>query len=250
MSGQFEGKVTLIVGGTSGIGHAAALAFAREGGRVVVSGRNITAGEKIEGQIKDMGEGAFIRADIAKASDIENLVLMTIERYGRLDCAVNNAATTGGEGLIHESSEESWDLVMDTNLKGLWLCMRYEIAQMLRQGHGSIVNTTSIGGLVGFARNPIYAASKHGVVGLTRSAALQYAETGIRINAVAPGPVRTPMIEHQLGDSKTREYLLSKVPMRRIGDPIEVARAMLWLCSDAASYVTGHTLAVDGGYLA
>jgi NAD(P)-dependent dehydrogenase (short-subunit alcohol dehydrogenase family) len=172
MSEQFEGKVTLIVGGTSGIGHAAALAFASEGGSVVVSGRNITAGEKVEGQIKEMGEGVFIRADISKASDIENLVLRTIKRYGRLDCAVNNEATTGGEGLIHESSEESWDLVMDTNLKGLWLCMRYEIAQMLRQGHGSIVNTTSIGGLVGFARNPIYAASKHGIVGLTRSAAL------------------------------------------------------------------------------
>lgn len=175
------------------------------------------------------------------------MVSKTVEAYGRLDCAFNNAGVGSAGGLIHESTSDEWDYINDINLKGVWLCMKYEIAQMLEQGGGAIINDSSTAGLFGYENNPIYAASKFGVVGLTQSVALQYAQRGIRVNAVCPGWIRTPMV----GDSIERETeALAETPMYRFGKPEEIASAVLWLCSDGASFVTGHAMPVDGGLVA
>ena len=252
MAGQLEGKVSLITGGGSGIGKASALAFAREGSKVVVADVNVEGGEQTVRLIQDTGgEATFVRADVSNSGDVSDMVSHAVETYNRLDCAFNNAGVSGGPGRVHEYTEENWSRVLNINLTGVWLCMKYEIIQMLNQGGGAIVNTASVMGLVGGSRSPAYGATKHGVVGLTKTAAVDYAREAIRVNAVCPGYIRTPMIEQGvLLDPGGEERVVSRHPMHRLGTPEEIAEAVVWLCSDAASFVTGHAMAVDGGYVA
>ena len=252
MAGRLEGKVSLITGGGSGIGKASALAFAREGSKVVVADVNVDGGEQTVRLIQDTGgEATFVRADVSISSDVSDMVSHAVQTYNRLDCAFNNAGVSGGPGRVHEYTEENWNRVLNINLTGVWLCMKYEIIQMLNQGGGAIVNTASVMGLVGGSRSPAYGATKHGVVGLTKTAAVDYAQEAIRVNAVCPGYIRTPMIEQGvLLDPGGEERVVSRHPMHRLGTPEEVAEAVVWLCSDAASFVTGHAMTVDGGYVA
>ena len=253
MSKTLEGRVALVTGAASGIGRAASLSFAREGARVVVSDVNVSGGEETVARIKTGGgEAVFIRADVSVASEVESLVEGTVETYGKLSCAHNNAAVEGQAALLHEYSEAVWDRVMAVNLRGLWLCMKFEIVRMLELGGGAIVNTASTAGMVGSrGRLGAYAVSKHGVICLTRTAALEYALQGIRVNAVCPGAIETPMAERLLRDDvEARESMVAAHPLGRFGTPEEVAEAVVWLCSDAASFVTGHALPIDGGYLA
>lgn len=246
-------RVALVTGAGSGIGRACALAFARAGASVVVADIAAEGGREIVGQIEAAGGTAtFVAADVTDAAQVERLVQAAVETYGRLDWAHNNAGVAQRQhALTADCPEEEWDRVMAVNLKGVWLCMKFEIPQMLRQGSGAIVNTASTAGLVGLPNSSIYTASKHGVVGLTRSAAVEYARHGVRINAVCPGTVLTPMVEALYQGN--REEIARRVgsrPTPRAGTPEEVAAAVVWLCSDAASFVTGHTLAVDGGFVA
>lgn len=252
MPGMLSGKVSLITGAGSGIGRASAIAFAREGAQVVVSDVNAEGGEETVSQIRENGgQAIFVSADVSQANEVEALVQSAVRQYGRLDCAFNNAGVSGGQGLLHEYSEEDWDRVVSINLKGVWLCLKYEIIQMLEQGGGAIVNTASIMGLVGGSRSPSYGASKHGVVGLTKNAAVQYAQSGIRVNAVCPGYIRTPMTEQgSLLGPGNLERIIARHPIGRLGAPEEIAETVVWLCSGAASFVTGHAMAVDGGYVA
>jgi NAD(P)-dependent dehydrogenase (short-subunit alcohol dehydrogenase family) len=252
MAGQLEGKVSLITGGGSGIGKASALAFAREGSKVVVADVNVEGGEQTVRLIQDTGgEATFVRADVSNSGDVSDMVSHAVQTYNRLDCAFNNAGISGGRGRIHEYTEDDWSRVLNINLTGVWLCMKYEIIQMLKQGGGAIVNTASVMGLVGGSRSPAYGATKHGVVGLTKTGAVDYAQEAIRINAVCPGYIRTPMIEQGiLSDPVAEERVVSRHPMHRLGTPEEIAEAVAWLCSDAASFVTGHAMTVDGGYVA
>jgi len=241
-----EGKIALVTGGSSGMGRTTALAFAREGAKVVIADIQVEGGEETVQTIDDTGgEAIFFKTDVSRRDEVEALINRVVETYGRLDCAFNNAGIEETSLLpTAESTEENWDRVIGTNLKGVWLCMKYELAQMVKQGSGAIVNTASVGGLVGFEGIGAYVASKHGVIGLTKTAALEYATAGIRVNAVCPGVIRTPM----LADA---EALLAPLePMGRIGLPEEIAEAVVWLCSDAASFVTGHPMVVDGGILA
>lgn len=249
---QLAGKVALVTGGGSGIGQATALMFAREGAKVVVADTNSEGGQETVDKIKKAGgESMFVRTDVSKAADTEIMVNKTIEAYGQLNCAFNNAGIEGGEGSIVEYSEDVWDRVFDINLKGVWLCMKYEIPEMLKQGRGAIVNTASIMGLIGGAGNPAYVASKHGVVGLTKVGALRYAKEGIRVNAVCPGVISTPMVERVFARNPGAEaWFLEREPMGRFGAPEEIAETVIWLCSEAASFITGHTMTVDGGYVA
>jgi len=254
-SASLAGKVALVTGGGSGIGRETALAFGRAGGKVVVADRNAAAGEQTSRLIDDTGgESTFVACDVSKASDVAAMVQRCVEAYGRLDCAHNNAGISGSGGAVRgptaDYSEESWDAVLSINLKGVWLCMKYELQQMLAQGGGAIVNTASIAGLVGIAGNIGYVASKHGVVGITRAAAIEYASRNIRVNAVCPGYVDTPLIEALTSDAATLAVIESRHPQGRLGQPDEIADAVLWLCSDAARFVNGHALAVDGGYVA
>jgi NAD(P)-dependent dehydrogenase (short-subunit alcohol dehydrogenase family) len=252
MTGRLHGKVALVTGGGSGIGRASALAFAREGARVVVSDLVVTGGEDTVQLVKAAGgEATFVQADASKATAVENLVKRVVERYGRLDCAFNNAGIEGEIQQTAECSEENWDQTIAINLKGVWLCMKYELPVMLRQGGGAIVNTSSVAGLVGFQGLPAYVASKHGVAGLTKTAALEYAKSGIRVNAVCPGVIHTPMVERLFrGQPQWGETVQAMEPVARMGTPEEVAEAVVWLCSEAASFVTGVTMAVDGGLVA
>ncbi len=253
MTGQFENKVALVTGGSSGIGRATALAFAREGAKVVVTDLNVAGGEQTVHRIKQAGgESIFIETDVSKAASVEAMVNRTVESYGRLDCVFNNAGVSpeGDRGSVVNCKEEDWELTIQVNLKGVWLFMKYEIAQMLKQSGGAIVNTSSAYGLAAAEGTPAYVASKHGVIGLTKTAALEYATAGIRVNAVCPGNINTPMVETGLNDPQFKAQMLARHPIGRIGNPEEVAQAVVWLCSDAASFVTGHAMAVDGGWLA
>lgn len=252
MPGMLSDKVSLITGAGSGIGRASAIAFAREGARVVVSDVKAEGGEETVSRISEIGgQAIFVPADVSRAGDVETLVQSTVQQFGRLDCAFNNAGISGGQVRIHEYSEEDWDRVIDINLKGVWLCLKYEIIQMLEQGGGAIVNTASTMGLVGGAGSASYGASKHGVVGLTKNAAVDYAQAGIRVNAVCPGHIRTPMTEQgTLLVPGNEERIIARHPIGRLGAPEEIAETVVWLCSDAASFVTGHAMAVDGGYVA
>jgi NAD(P)-dependent dehydrogenase (short-subunit alcohol dehydrogenase family) len=217
---------------------------------VVIADVNSDGGEETVHRIKARGqEAVFLRTDVAKAAEVEALIQDIVKLHGRLDAAFNNAGISI-EGRVHEVSEAQWDQLLGINLKGVWLCMKYELIQMLRQGSGAIVNMSSIWGAVGMTGEAPYVASKHGVSGLTKAAALDYAREGIRINEVRPGLIHTPMTASTLGDPIRRERIVSREPVGRPGTPKEVAEAVVWLCSDAASYVTGHALAVDGGYLA
>src|SRR5215510_15247821 len=251
MPGRVEGKVALITGGASGIGRATALTFAREGAKLVIADMNADGGQQTVHMITEQGgEAIFVRTDVSQAVEVQALISQAVATYGRLDCAHNNAGISGGgSALTAEYAEERWHQVIAVNLTGVWLCMKYEILQMLSQGIGAIVNTASVAGLIGARGLAAYVASKHGVVGLTKTAALEYAQQGIRVNCVCPGVIQTPMTERVLRDP-ARQAQITARPMGRVGTPEEIAEAVVWLCSDAASFVTGHTMTVDGGYVA
>ena len=259
----FENRVVLITGGTSGIGLAAARAFARERAIVVIAARSIDRGKSACDAIRSAGgECLFIPADMAKADQVRSLVEQTVAKYGRLDCAFNNAATEAGLlQAMADISEEDFDLAIAVNLKAVWLGMKYQIAHMLRQSPsgGAIVNTSSLNGLGGSRMGSIYSASKAGVLALTKSAAQEYAAHGIRVNALVAGGFDTPMLRGLMGRmaqsgagaaEDIEEQYKRMIPMGRLGHPTEAAEAVLWLCSSAASYVTGHSMIVDGGWSA
>jgi NAD(P)-dependent dehydrogenase (short-subunit alcohol dehydrogenase family) len=248
---QFQAKVVLITGGTSGIGRAAAVAFAHEGASVAIAGRRVEEGNETLRLVQAEGsEGLFIRADISKSADVESMLATVLSRFGRLDAAFNNAGVEDAAAPFHEQTVENYDRVMGINVKGLWLSMQAEIRQMLKQGGGAIVNTSSIGGLIAIANNATYVATKHAVIGYTKAAALEYAKQGIRVNAVAPAAIDTDMVRRFASEPAVRDKLAAAHPIGRLGQAEEVAQAVLWLASPAASFVTGHTLVVDGGYLA
>lgn len=246
----FETKVALVTGGSFGIGHATAIAFAKRGAKVAVV--DWKEDHETVDAIKELGgEAIFIRCDVSKSDEVRNMVQKIEEKFGRLDYAFNNAGVEGETAITHECTEENWDRTIGVNLKGEWLCMKYEIPLMLKQGKGAIVNNASIAGLVGFQGIPAYVASKHGILGLTQNAALEYAKQGIRVNAVCPGVIRTPMIDRFTGKKKEVEKQFESLePIGRLGEPEEVAEAVIWLCSDSSSFVTGDAMAVDGGWIA
>jgi NAD(P)-dependent dehydrogenase (short-subunit alcohol dehydrogenase family) len=252
MTPELEGKVALVTGGTSGIGRETAILFAKAGAKVVVAGRRAREGEETVEMVRAAGgDGLFVKTDVSKASEIETLVQRAVEKFGRLDVAFNNAGVEGVWVPITRQSEEDWDRTIEINLKGVWLCLKYEIRQMLKQGAGgAIVNMSSITGLVGAVGAAAYSASKHGVIGLTKTAALENARSGIRINAVCPAAVEAPMAERIFGAPKVHEYVLSCHPIGRFGRPAEIAEAVVWMCSDRASFMTGQSLVLDGGFLA
>jgi NAD(P)-dependent dehydrogenase (short-subunit alcohol dehydrogenase family) len=249
---NFAGKVALVTGGTSGIGRATAIAYAQHQAKVVVAGRRVEEGEETVRLIKEAGgEALFVRTDVTQEAEVKAMVDQAIHVFGRLDIAFNNAGTHGEAPSLTEQAEAEYDRMMNANVKGVWLSMKYEIAQMLKQGGGAIVNTSSILGVIAMPSVPLYTASKYAVVGLTKAAALQYAKSGIRINAVGPGAIETDMFENATGgQDEAKAYMAGLHPMGRVGKPVEVASAVVWLSSDSASFVTGEILMVDGGYVA
>ena len=248
-----RGKVAFVTGGASGIGRATALLFAQRGAKVAIADVNEAGGEETVRQVEEAGgEALFLKADVSSSKEVEAAVRKVVESYGRLDWAFNNAAVRSDDhALTADYSEKEWDRIVGTNIKSVFLCMKYELRHMVERGEGVIVNTASVHGLVGAGHGiNAYVASKHGVVGLTKAAALEYADQGIRINAVCPGHIETPMIEHLVNDPAWMSRTTAQYPMRRIGSAEEIAEAVLWLCSDAASFVTGHALPLEGGFLA
>lgn len=247
---RYDNKVVLVTGGTSGIGRATALAFGAEGGEVIIAARRENLGNEVVRQIEAAGgKAVFIKTDIRGPAEIDRLFQEIQARYGRLDCAFNNAGLSSlGMPPAAKITEEEWDDILNTNLRGTWLCMKQEVTMMLKQGGGVIVNTASVLGLTGEYGLASYCASKHGIIGLTKTAALEYAHKNIRINAVCPGPIRTEMMEAPMAQfPKMKDMLLAKTPMRRMAEPEEIAGAVLWLCSDASSFMTGKEMVVAGG---
>jgi NAD(P)-dependent dehydrogenase (short-subunit alcohol dehydrogenase family) len=252
MSAELPGKVAIVTGGTSGIGKDTAVLFAKAGAKVVVAGRREAEGKETVDLIRAAGgDGFFVKTDVARAAEVLALVKKTVEKYGRVDIAFNNAGVEGAASLIVEQAEEDWDRTININLKGVWLCLKYEIQQMLKQGSGgAIVNMASVAGLIGGAGLATYCASKHGVLGLTKSAALETATKGIRVNAVCPAVIETAMAERLFGAPEIEKHMQGLHPIGRFGKPMEIAEAVLWMCTDRASFMTGQSLVLDGGFMA
>jgi NAD(P)-dependent dehydrogenase (short-subunit alcohol dehydrogenase family) len=247
----FAGKVAIVTGAAGGIGRASAIAFATKGAHVVVVDVNAERGHETVSLIGERGgTGQFVRADVARADDVRAMIDTTVREHGRLDFAHNNAGVAGANLPVGELPEDEWDRVMSVMLRGVFLCMKYEIQAMLANGGGAIVNTASGAGLVGYPNQSAYVASKHGVLGLTKSAALEYGARGVRINAVCPGTVWSPMVESAVKASpRLQQQLEAMHPIGRLGTAEEIAAAVVWLCSREASFVLGHALSVDGGYV-
>lgn len=248
---DMDGKIALVTGGSSGIGKATALAFAQRGAKIVIASRGQEKGKAALAEIKALGvEALWLQTDVSQAAQVEAMVKSTLVAFGRLDYAFNNGGSGGRGGWVADVEEADWDATVDGYLKSVWLCMKYELRAMLEQGHGAIVNNSSVDGQRAFPWDAVYSAAKHGVLGLTKSAAMQYAPKGIRINAVCPGWIRTPPVEDMIDNNPEAEHgMLQHQPIGRLGEPEEVAEAVVWLCSDQASLIIGTALAVDGGYL-
>lgn len=249
---DFKGRVALITGGGSGIGRATALAFAKAGVKVVVADIDEDNGSTTASQIRELGkEAVFIRTDVSSTLQVEDLINEILHLYGRLDFAHNNAGIEGEPAKIHDCTEENWDTVINVNLKSVWICMKHELPPMINQGHGVIVNTSSVYGLVGCERGMApYVASKHGIIGLTKTAALEYAAIGIRINAVCPGAVNTPFRTRLVAKTNNGCQDAGRYPIGRIAEVHEIAATVVWLCSNEASFITGNALPIDGGLTA
>src|SRR5258707_10602 len=252
MNISFENKVALVTGAASGLGLATAKAFAESGASVVFADWNEKAVQSAAKELADKGyKTRAIRCDVSDDAQVEAMVQQTVATFGRLDAAYNNAGVQNVLAETADSRRDDYDRVMAINLRGVWSCMKFELQQMRKQGSGAIVNCSSLGGLVGGAERGIYHAAKHGVIGFTKSAALEYATRGIRVNAVCPGLIWTPMVDQMVagGQGEAMKAMEKSVPMQRVGRPEEIADAVLWLCSEAASYVTGHAISVDGGFI-
>jgi NAD(P)-dependent dehydrogenase (short-subunit alcohol dehydrogenase family) len=251
MTSEFSGRVAFITGGASGLGRAAAVQLAHQGALVVVADVQRDAAEGVVRELTARGaQSIAITCDVRDDTAVERAVAATVARFGRLDIAINAAGIGGPEVKTAEYAPDDWDRVIDINLNGVWRCMRHEIPAMLASGGGAIVNVSSVAGLIGFPRHPAYAASKHGVVGLTKTAALEYGRKGLRINALCPGFTLTPMVQQMIDAGLPQEVLTGRVPMGRLGTPEEVAAAALFLCSSAGAFMSGHALAIDGGIVA
>lgn len=246
MSERMNGKVVIVTGGSSGIGRATAIAFAREGAKVVIAARRVNEGEETVKQIVDAGgEAIFVQTDVTQAREVQALVDRTLEQYGRLDAAFNNAGSGKGIRLI-DLTEDDWEQEIAVNLKSVWLCLKYQIPAMLKSGKGAIVNMGSQGAILGVPNYTAYGAAKGGAVALTRAAAAEYAAEGIRINAISPGAIETELWAN--APAGMLEQVAAGIPMQRVGQPQDIAETVVWLCSDAAGFITGQNIAIDGGY--
>jgi len=252
MTNQFSDKVALVTGGASGLGRASAMAMAREGAKVVVSDVAVSKGEAtVRLILRAGGQAIFVKADVTKTSEVEAMVQATVRAFGRLDFALNNAGIDGVRARTANYPEEIWHQVINLNLTGVFLCLKHELPVMVEQGGGVIINMSSVAGVTGFPGHAAYTASKHGVIGLTKTAALDYAGAGIRVNAICPAYTHTPMLDRMLEHKPELEAkLISRVPLRRLGTAEEIARAAIYLFSDAAAFITGHPLVLDGGIVA